>query len=264
MGDGGIVSNCLIRRNATCARRGGILLLALLAGCATQPPLIEPDPAWEPVRSATVLVIPPDSRIARVTLGGMEEERADWSREARAELQDALATRLNWQGVSTVSYPSHGDVIPWRPEDAPLVAMHEVVGVSILASERLPTQRARRPHLDYSLGGAVKRLREDFGADYALFVQCRASYPSEGRVAIGVMAVLAGRSVHMGSVFGFASLVDLADGKVIWFSAPLNGSGARRGFGFGLPPPQLIATADVREPDGAAAVADLLLAGVPL
>ena len=253
-GGGSMTGRC-VQRNMMFAWRAGLVLLVLLGplvGCTVaHPPLVEPDPSWKPIQSATVLVLPPDSRVARITLGGVQEERVDWSREARKELQDALASRLDRQGLRTVPYPPHGDVVPWRPEDASLLALHEVVFFSILAAERLPTQRARRPHLDYSLGDSVRRLRDRYGADYALLVQCRASYASEGREAVGVVAALTGRFIDTGTVTVFASLVDLSDGRVIWVNAP----GPRLTLWEGI---------DVRQPDGAVAVANVLLDGVPL
>ena len=249
--DGGSVTSRLVHRYVTFVK-GIPVLLVLMAGCTTtHPPLIEPDPSWKPIQSAKVLVLPPDSRVARLTLGGVQEARVDWSREARDKLQEALASRLNWQGVSTVPYPPHGDVVAWKPEDASLLALHEVVVYSILAAERLPTQRARRPHLDYSLGDSTQRLRDRYGADYALFVQCHASYASEGRIAVGVVAAMAGRLIDTGTVTVFASLVDLADGRVIWVNAP----------GRQL---TLWEDIDVRELGGATVVANLLLEGVPL
>lgn len=119
---GGIVTSGPIQRDVTRARRDRyLLLLVLLAGCTTQAPLIVPDSSWEAPASATVVVLPPDSRVSLVTLGGLAEEREDWSRTARAKLQDAVASRLDRLGVRTVAYPTLAGAVPWRPEDASLV-----------------------------------------------------------------------------------------------------------------------------------------------
>lgn len=225
-------------------------LLVVFAGCTTTP-LVDPDPDWMPPASASVLIVPPDSRMVLLSVGGMPEERADWSSQARANLRDALANTFGIRGVSVVSYPVHGDVVPWRPEDAPLVKLHEAVGGAILASFILPTQRERRPYLDYGLGGAVRRLHDDFGADFALFVRCNAAYASGGRVALGVLAAIGGVGIDMGTLTGFASLVDLRDGRVVWFREL-------------VPRGTALAIADPRDPEGATVLADLLLEDVPL
>ena len=226
------------------------VLAAMLGGCTTVP-FIEPGPDWIPLESSSVLIVPPDSRLSRLTTGGMPELRADWSNEARGHLRDGLARSFASRGVSVVSYPAPGNVVPWRPEDASLVRLHEAVGDAILASVVLPTQQSRRPHLDYGLGDAVRQLHDDFGADFALFVYCNATYAGGGRVALGVLAALGGVVTDIGALTGFASLVDLRDGKVIWFRQL-------------VPRGTLLGGADPRTPEGADVLAELLLKEMPL
>ena len=227
-----------------------VVLFAGVAGC-TSTSLVEPDPNWIPPESSTVLIVPPDSRMAHLTAGGMLEEREDWSSEARTNLRDALANGFAMLGVSVVSYPDHGNVVPWRPQDAAVVKLHEAVGDAILTSYALPTQRVRQPYLDYRLGNAVRLLGDEFGADFALFLHCSATYASGGRMALGVLAAMGGCVVDTGSVTGFASLVDLRDGKVIWFRELVP-----RGTALG--------SADPRHAHGASVLVGLLLEDVPL
>ncbi len=227
-----------------------LAFLALLAGCTTVP-VVRPAPDWTPPASALVLVVPPDSRLARLTAGGMHEEREDWSNQARSNLRDAITQTFATLGVSVVSYPDRGKVVPWRPQDASLVRLHEAVGGAILGSSVLPTQRSRHPYLDYGLGDAARHLHDDFGADFALFVYCAATYASSGRVALGVLAAIGGVAVDTGTLTGFASLVDLRDGKVIWFTEL-------------VPRGTVLGTVDPRTVKGAEKLADLLLADMPL
>jgi hypothetical protein len=61
-------------------------------------------------------------------------------------------------------------------------------------------------------------LRERTGADYALFVHVRDSYASDGRKLV-MIAGAALRTGLMGGVqSGFASLVDLQNGDIVWFN----------------------------------------------
>jgi hypothetical protein len=70
----------------------------------------------------------------------------------------------------------------------------------------LPTKRDR---LDWSLGDAVRPLKERTGADYALFTWMRDSYTSnERKLAMIAMAMLGAISFG-GEQVGYASLVDL-------------------------------------------------------
>ena len=140
--------------------------------------------------------------------------------------------------------------VPWQAEDAQVVKLHEAVGTAVRLAPILPTQAGKRPRLEYSLGSAVHRLRDAHSADYALFVHNRTTHASGGRVAVSLIAAVGGVSVPLGMQIAFASLVDLRDGKVIWFRDPLI-----QGTAF---------SADVRDREGARDAVDILLEGLPL
>ena len=61
-------------------------------------------------------------------------------------------------------------------------------------------------------------IRDHYHGDYALFVFVRDSYSSAGRQAVIVAAALFGVGVQGGQQIGFASLVDLRTGRVVWFN----------------------------------------------
>jgi len=100
-----------------------------------------------------------------------------------------------------------------------LVKLHAVVGKAI-RQNRKPMQELRslgeKPK--WSLGEEVRVLREKSGADYALFVHVRDSYASDGRKLV----MIAGAALKMGLMggvqSGFASLVDLKTGDIVWFN----------------------------------------------
>ena len=115
---------------------------------------------------------------------------------------------------------------------------------------RLPTQARKRPNLEYSLGPAVHRLKEVYGADYALFVHNQTTHASGGRVAVSLIAAVGGVAVPLGVQVAFASLVDLEDGRIIWFRDPFIQGTAFSG--------------DIRNREGANAIVEVLLEGLPL
>jgi hypothetical protein len=82
---------------------------------------------------------------------------------------------------------------------------------------------------DWSLGEGVNILREDFGADYGLFIFWRDSYASPGRVAMMVGMAALGVVAPGGRQIGFASLVDLRSGEIVWFNFQVRGTGDLRG-----------------------------------
>lgn len=88
-------------------------------------------------------------------------------------------------------------------------------------------------------------VRAKTGADYALFVWVRDSYASAERKAAMIAMALLGVGISGGAQVGYASLVDLRDGRVVWFND------LRRGHG------------DLREMESAIETAEALLKGFP-
>jgi len=78
------------------------------------------------------------------------------------------------------------------------------------------------------LGSGVGLLRQESGADYALFVFMRDSYSSGGRKALMVGLALLGIGVSGGTQVGFASLVDLKTGNIVWFNRLISNIGDLR------------------------------------
>ena len=101
-----------------------------------------------------------------------------------------------------------------------LLKLHGVVGASILSHQypgvlQLPTKAG---NFEWTLGQGTKQLQEEFGAHYGLFVFVRDSYASGGRVALMFGMAALGVGIPLGQQFGFASLVDLQTGKIVWFN----------------------------------------------
>ena len=89
-------------------------------------------------------------------------------------------------------------------------------------------------------------MREAYGADYALFVFFRDSFATAGRAALIFVGALFGAHVQGGQQIGFASLVDLNSGDVVWFNRLFSGAG------------------DLREADKAESATKTLLDNLPL
>jgi hypothetical protein len=103
------------------------------------------------------------------------------------------------------------------------VFLHHMMGIM-----RLPT---KNDSLDWSMGEGVQLLREKTGADYALFTWIRDSYASAERKAAMVAMAIFGVGLVGGSQVGYASLVDLKTGRVVWFNDLRRASGDLREAG---------------------------------
>lgn len=212
------------------------------------------DDAGNPVRIAgSVVLVEPDIELSLVTAGGLQEPRREWSEAARRLYPRAVAAILERRGTATAPDFDVPDDLAAGSRLGQVVRLNEAVALSIAVYTRpgsfLATKGRR---LDWTLGEGVSELREATGADYALFTYVRDSYTSGGRAVLRVLTFLAGASVGQivdiggGQQIGVATLVDLRTGQVVWFNLIANPTG------------------DLRDAQGAAETARLLLSGLPL
>ncbi len=203
-----------------------------------------------PERSGTlrVLLMPPDVEVSEITAAGLSEPKADWTARAKKNVETALNALLAERDARLIRYRSaSGDS---TIDEAHLQAfkLHGAVGNTILQHKNLPIMAlpTKKDKFDWSLGKGVTVLRDSFGADYALFVYFRDSFASSGRVAVIFIGALFGVGIPGGQQVGFASLVDLQSGDVVWFNRLLKGTG------------------DLRKPDLARSASEELLSELPL
>jgi len=203
-----------------------VLLSLCVSACATTAVRTARDTKIEFTSSAKrVLLVTPDVQLTEITTGGLQEARADWTDAALGFIAKDVSAHFEQSGTELVRADNLDN-----PHDAQLAKLHGVVGRAILVHAyngvlKLPN---KGDALDWSLGPGTNEMRQRYGADYALFVFVRDSYVSAGRAAvIGVAAVL-GVGIPGGQQIGFASLVDLRTGNIVWFNRLANGTGDLR------------------------------------
>lgn len=200
------------------------LLALILQAQAQESKNLAPGFTTRPANS-TLVVVPADLELFAISGGGVMEPKADWTEAAGRYFKAALDSNKQLLGAKVVRL-ADSDL----DELAEINALHGAVAQSIflhhtLGFAKLPTKNDR---LDWSLGDAVKPLKAKTGADYALFTWIRDSYATaERKVAIVAMALL-GVGVAGGAQIGYASLVDLNNGRVVWFNDLRRGSGDLR------------------------------------
>ena len=225
--------------SASVARLRSALALALtaaalvLGACTQTRPLLPAAEFARPERTATVLLMPADIELYELTAAGLLEPNAAWTEAAKAHVADALAALLAERDAEIVPYRQPGDpVLLYEPEHLQLVKLHDAVGFAILVHGTTPELALpTKPDFDYTLGDGVAALRRDYGADYALFVALRDSTSSPGRVAMIVIAAALGVGLPGGRQYGFASLVDLESGDIVWFNSLASATGDLREAG---------------------------------
>jgi hypothetical protein len=192
-------------------------------------------------KDAKVMIAPLDVELYSISAGGVLEPKADWTEAAQRHMKAALQGKAQALGIGS------GELDEQRADDlAELLQLHAAVARSIAIHHagplKLPTKEDR---LEWSFGDTLRPLQDASGARYALFTWVRDSYASAERKAMMVGLALLGVGVAGGAQIGYASLVDLQTGQVLWFNQLRRASG------------------DLREGPAAAESVNALLAGFP-
>jgi hypothetical protein len=195
-------------------------------------------------KGSTLVIMPGEIELFSMGTDGTLEPKAEWTDTARRNFSAALRADPRTAAVPSTELP--------KAEAKPLadiLALHEAVARSIaqyqFGSVSLATKAGK---LDWSLGESVAPIRKLSGADYALFYGLRDSYATTGRkvLATAVTVLIGFDVVGAGRQTGYASLVDLKTGRVVWFNRLDRSKG------------------DLREPEAAAETLGALLEEFPV
>ncbi len=201
--------------------RGGLITVLIfslaLAGCEVAS-FYTKEKLERGNKTAHVLLMTPDVQLGEVTAAGLVEPNAEWTAIAEKHIVTALKKQLAKRKSRLVPYHAPKAGTAKARIHTQLIKLHSAVGSSILmhkfASQTLPTKEDK---FDWSLGPQARIVGHEFGADYALFVYLRDTYTSLGRVAVIILTLPGLIIVPGGTQTGFASLVDLETGDVLWF-----------------------------------------------
>lgn len=205
-----------------------LLILAaalLVSGCATTASVQQINKLESVGESPRILLMPPDIRYYLLTAGGVSEPNAEWTEAAQSNFSVALQDYANSIGANIKPI----DKADLSEEEIRYETLHSAVGTTILQNHfgmyKLPSKGQT---FDWTLGPDIRSIGENYDADYALFVYYRDYQASGGRIAFAILAAAAGAGVATGSEHGFASLVDLKSGDIVWFNVVNVGSGELR------------------------------------
>lgn len=201
-----------------------VLSAGLLAAC------VQPMKQMESLRRdrpiTKIVLMPLDVELSELGAGGGLDPKADWTSAAKTNMTTALAQERSTRNLDMVDYDpkQHSGE---NDEVRELMRLHGVVGQQIMISTIFPLP-SKAGAFDWTLGSGVSAMAKAYDADYALFVYVRDSYASAGRVAAIAVAAIFGVGIPGGVQIGFASLVDLKTGEIVWFNRLQRGSGDLR------------------------------------
>jgi hypothetical protein len=217
-----------------------VVLLCLCAVTWAQPRNVAPGFGALP-RDAQIAIAPLDVELFELSAGGVLTPKADWTEAANKHMNAALKRKTAAMGLAAVEITSQV-----ADDNAEALQLHGAVASAISVHHqgvlKLPTKDGK---LEWSFAEALQPLRKATGARYGLFTWMRDSYASGERKAMMVGLALLGVGLSGGVQVGYATLVDLETGQVLWFNQLVSASG------------------DVREEKPAADAVNSLLTGFP-
>jgi hypothetical protein len=203
-----------------------ILVVLMLAASAIAPAYAQEKTGLKPgfvlrPGTARIVLMRPSIRVGAQSTGGMYEPNADWTDQAKENIATALAKAQTGLGNSVVGY-----VEPLGASSAKVAEYQELFGAvassvieyQFFKGNRLPTKK-RKDQFEWGLGPDVRTLPGLDQADYALFITTEDHFGSTGRKMLQLFAAMARVPVTAGVHTGYAGLVDLRTGELVWLNA---------------------------------------------
>lgn len=214
------------RFNTGCQRMFIIALVALMTGCAATASVKQIDRLETISESPRFLIMTPDIKYYLMPTGGVPQVQAEWTEAARINFSNSLNAYAADRDIDVVTIAEQEQL---SETEITYQKLYAAVGSTVLnhhfGALKLPTKQGA---FDWSLGPGVAVIGKKYDADYALFSYYRDYQATGGRVAFSIFAALAGVGVVAGGEVGFASLVDLRTGDIVWFNKVASGVGELR------------------------------------
>jgi hypothetical protein len=194
-----------------------------------------------------IALLEPRIMVGEQSTGGMFEPNADWTEQARENLERELTKALGNVGNEVVRLN-----LNVTPEADSLrrynylfgAVAGSVIEYQFFPGNRLPTKK-REKFFEWTVGPGLREVAALEGYDYVLMIRTKDAYGSTGRKALQIVGLLAGVGVTSGEHVGMAGLIDVKTGDLVWLNADLQMGG------------------DPRTPEGAAKRVSQLLEGFP-
>jgi hypothetical protein len=188
-------------------------------------------PTNAPVR---IVLFRPDVRVTEQTTAGLEQPKADWTETARSQIANAMQAEQARRGAEMRMMPA------LTGDDDRLMADYKklfkfvadsAIRHQLFAEKPLPTKADK---FDWSLGSGVTKLGALGGGDYGLFLYTFDSYESPGHKNAQLIGKLMGGAADVQDPetrIGYAGLVDLKSGELVWLNVDVNSKGDVRTAG---------------------------------
>lgn len=174
-----------------------------------------------PAGTARIVLMRPSVRVGEQSTGGLFEPNADWTTQARDNLDRAIKDVQSQLGNQIVAYEDatgQTDALSGQYRALFTSLADSVREFQFFPGNRLPTKK-RKDSFEWTIGPDIKTLPGLEHADYVLFITTEDHYGSAGRKALQIFAALGGVSVRSGVHIGYAGLIDARTGALVWLNA---------------------------------------------
>jgi hypothetical protein len=193
-----------------------------------------------------VVLFRPDVSVGEQSTGGLDQPNAGWTEQAREQLTAALGKAQAERNIELKLMPElAGDDAKLMSDYRKLfkIVADSVIKHRLFPLDPLPTKEEK---FDWTLGEGASTLGTLGGGDYGLFFYTLDSYESGSRKMARLLAAQMGAEEPTEVNMGYAGLVDLKTGDLVWINVDVKMAG------------------DVRTREGAALRITELLDGFPV
>ena len=163
-----------------------------------------------------ILLMPIDIEICELTLAGLCEPNAIWTKNSKENIILGFENILKKRNAKLVEFNKNLG----NESLSQLIKLHTQVGHEIINNEYGNYKMPTKEKFSWSIGKKANLLNRNYTSDYALFLYFRDQYSSDQRVIYSILtAILFPGVIPIGGrQMAFASLVDLKNGDIIWFN----------------------------------------------
>lgn len=195
-----------------------------------------------------IVLMPLAVQVGSQAANGKREPDQTWTSQAVVNMNMALRDVQGRLGSDVTVFENGLSSADAATTDQYAKLFHAVADSAIrhqlTSKERLPTKK-RAKTFEWEVGPDLMKVPALRNADYALFMGTRDDFGSAGRKVVQVVGLIAGFGVTSGDHFGYAGLIDIKTGKLVWLATDSAMGG------------------DVRTVDGATKRVQQLLDGFP-
>ena len=133
-----------------------------------------------------ILLMPIDIEICELTIAGICEPNASWTKESKKNIILGFEEILKNKNASLNKY-NKKDL---NNEIVQLIKLHTQMGQEIINNEYGSMELPTKENFDWSIGNKVKLLKKKHKSDYAIFIFFRDQYSSTQSVIYNIVTAI--------------------------------------------------------------------------